>query len=153
PPPTHDGRAREATSPARLPQRTTLAASQAAAKTGANGCGDWCKRLWWVRRLVQTAVVDWCNVVGGGRMQTLRDGCLSTLWHTRVDVLHATTTRGAAQTEDQAKASWRTRAGARGGVHRELQMLEDLPDHLAVRDGGDAPQRPLRTARAARHSQ
>jgi hypothetical protein len=40
-----------------------------------------------------------------------------------------------------------------GGGHRELQMLEELPDHLAVRDGGDAPQRPLLTARAARHVQ
>jgi hypothetical protein len=32
-------------------------------------------------------------------------------------------------------------------------MLEDLPDDLAVRDGGDDPQRPLLTERAARHVQ
>jgi hypothetical protein len=32
-------------------------------------------------------------------------------------------------------------------------MLEDLPDDLALRDGGDDPQRPLLTTRAARHIQ
>ncbi len=32
-------------------------------------------------------------------------------------------------------------------------MPEDLPDHLAVRDGGDDPQRPPLTQRAARHVQ
>src|SRR5262249_2311346 len=36
PPHPHDGRAQEATSPARLPQRTMPAASQAAAKTRTN---------------------------------------------------------------------------------------------------------------------
>src|SRR4029453_261604 len=39
------------------------------------------------------------------------------------------------------------------GVCRKLQMLEDLPHHLAVRDGGDDPQRPPLTARAARQLQ
>jgi hypothetical protein len=36
-------------------------------------------------------------------------------------------------------------------VCRKFQMLEDLPHHLAVRDGGDDPQRPPLTERAARH--
>jgi hypothetical protein len=31
-------------------------------------------------------------------------------------------------------------------------MLEDLPDDLAVRDGGNDPQRPPLTPGAARHS-
>ena len=38
-------------------------------------------------------------------------------------------------------------------VHRELQMPEDLPDHLALHDGGDDPQRPPLTPRAACHIQ
>src|SRR5207253_8920955 len=33
-----------------------------------------------------------------------------------------------------------TRRCNRGRVRRELQMPEDFPDHLAVRDGRDAPQ-------------
>ena len=33
-----------------------------------------------------------------------------------------------------------TRRSNRGWVHRELQMPEDLPDDLAMRDGGDEPQ-------------
>jgi hypothetical protein len=37
-----------------------------------------------------------------------------------------------------------TRWSNGGWVHRELQMPEELPDHLAVRDGGDDPQRPPR---------
>ena len=36
-------------------------------------------------------------------------------------------------------------------VCRQLQMLEDLPDDLAVRDGGDEPHRPPLTPGAARH--
>src|SRR5439155_19074708 len=44
-----------------------------------------------------------------------------------------------------------TRRSNRGRVSRELQMPEDLPDHLAVRDGGDGPQRPLLIERAAHH--
>jgi len=35
--------------------------------------------------------------------------------------------------------------------HGALQMPEDLPDHRALRDGDDEPQRPPLTARAARH--
>jgi hypothetical protein len=35
----------------------------------------------------------------------------------------------------------------------ELQRPEDLPDHRALHDGGNDPQRPLLTARAARPSQ
>jgi hypothetical protein len=46
-----------------------------------------------------------------------------------------------------------TRRCNRGRVGRKFQMLEDLPDHLAVREGGDDPPRPLRTPRAARHVQ
>src|SRR5215813_11950934 len=38
-------------------------------------------------------------------------------------------------------------------VCRKFQMLEDLPHHLAVRDGGDDPQRPPLTEGAARHRQ
>src|SRR5206468_11552414 len=38
-------------------------------------------------------------------------------------------------------------------VHGELQMPEDLPDHLALRDGGDDPQHPSLTPGAARHGQ
>src|SRR5882724_4240970 len=38
-------------------------------------------------------------------------------------------------------------------VHGALQMPKDLPDHLALRDGGDEPQRPPLTERAARHIQ
>ena len=44
-----------------------------------------------------------------------------------------------------------TRRSNGGRVSRELQMPEDLPDHLAVRDGGDGPQRPLRIEWAAHH--
>src|SRR5262245_3082889 len=40
-----------------------------------------------------------------------------------------------------------TRWGDRGWVDGELEMLEDLADHLAVRDGGHDPQRPLLAAR------
>ena len=36
-------------------------------------------------------------------------------------------------------------------VCRKFQMLEDLPDDLAVRDGGNDPQRPPLTLGAARH--
>ena len=43
-----------------------------------------------------------------------------------------------------------TRRGNRWWVHRALQRPEDLLDHLALRDGGDEPQRPLRSVRAAR---
>ena len=39
------------------------------------------------------------------------------------------------------------------GVCRQFQMLEDLPDDLALHDGGNDPQRPLVTPRAARHVQ
>jgi hypothetical protein len=46
-----------------------------------------------------------------------------------------------------------TRWSNRGWVHRELQMPEDLADHLALRDGGHDPQRPLLAARAACHIQ
>ena len=57
-----------------------------------------------------------------------------------------------AQAEEQAKASWRTRAGAMGGESAEsFQMLEDLPDDLPVRDGRDNPQRPPLTPGAERH--
>ena len=37
------------------------------------------------------------------------------------------------------------------GVCGKLQMLQDLPDDLTVRDGGDDSQRPPLTERAARH--
>src|SRR4029434_1083242 len=46
-----------------------------------------------------------------------------------------------------------TRRSDGGRVHRELQMPEDLADHLAVRDGGDDPQWPPLTPRAACHLQ
>src|SRR5215510_6791976 len=46
-----------------------------------------------------------------------------------------------------------TRWGDRGWVHGEFQMLEDFPDHRALRDGGDDPQRPLLAERAARRVQ
>ena len=46
-----------------------------------------------------------------------------------------------------------TRWSHGGWVHRKLQMPEDLPDHLAPRDGGDNPQRPLLTERATRYVQ
>jgi len=39
------------------------------------------------------------------------------------------------------------------GVCSKFQMLEDLPDDLAVRDGGDDPQHPTRPPDAARHGQ
>ena len=38
-------------------------------------------------------------------------------------------------------------------VHGELQMPADLPDHPALRDGGDDPQHPPLTPGAARHVQ
>ena len=38
-----------------------------------------------------------------------------------------------------AETGW----GDRGWVHRQFQMLKDLPDHLALRDGGNDPQCPL----------
>jgi hypothetical protein len=44
-----------------------------------------------------------------------------------------------------------TRRSNGGRLSRALQMPEELPDHLAVRDGGDDPQRPLLTERAAHH--
>jgi hypothetical protein len=44
-----------------------------------------------------------------------------------------------------------TRRGNRGWVHRQFQMPEDFPDHRALRDGGDHPQRPLLAERTARH--
>src|SRR5262245_42865970 len=46
-----------------------------------------------------------------------------------------------------------TRQGKRGWICGKFQMPEDLPDHLALRDGGDDPQRSPLTARTARHSQ
>ena len=46
-----------------------------------------------------------------------------------------------------------TRRSNQGWVGCELQMPEDLPDHLALRDGGNDPQRPLLTERAARYVQ
>jgi hypothetical protein len=44
-----------------------------------------------------------------------------------------------------------TSRGNGGWVRRELQMPEDLPDHLALRDGRDNPQRPLRAKRTRSH--
>jgi hypothetical protein len=86
---------------------------------------------------------------------------------------------GALPAEDQTKVVWHPRVGAvgdgsathqarsgggphkgfladtrrsnRGWVCGKLQMPEDLPAHLAVRDGGDDPQRPPLTPEAARH--
>ncbi len=46
-----------------------------------------------------------------------------------------------------------TRWGNGRWVHGELQMPEDLPDHLAVRDGRDDPQRPPLTPGTACHIQ
>jgi len=44
-----------------------------------------------------------------------------------------------------------TRRGKRGWICGTFQMPEDLPDHLALRDGGDDPQHPPLTPGAARH--
>lgn len=41
--------------------------------------------------------------------------------------------------------------GQEGWICGKFQMPEDLPDHLALRDGGDDPQRPLLTRGAAHH--
>jgi hypothetical protein len=77
---------------------------------------------------------------------------------------------GGLQADDQTQGAWYPRAGAIGDrcaphqarsgggprkgcladtrwshggwVHRALQMPEDRPDHLALRDGRDDPQRP-----------
>jgi hypothetical protein len=46
-----------------------------------------------------------------------------------------------------------TRRSNQGWVGCELQMPEDLADHLALRDSGDDPQRPPLTERAACHIQ
>ena len=43
-----------------------------------------------------------------------------------------------------------TRRSHGGRISRALQMPEELPNHLAVRDGGEEPQRPLLIVRAAR---
>jgi hypothetical protein len=45
------------------------------------------------------------------------------------------------------------RRSNQGRVDGALQMLEDLPEHLALRDGGAEPQRPTLTPRAVGHSQ
>src|SRR5262249_46459845 len=44
-----------------------------------------------------------------------------------------------------------TRWSNQGWVGCELQMPEDLAAHLALRESGNDPQRPLLTERAARH--
>src|SRR5215831_3472249 len=46
-----------------------------------------------------------------------------------------------------------TRWGDGWWVYRQFQMLEDLPDDRALRDGGDDPQCPPLAERAARHVQ
>src|SRR5215471_11476149 len=46
-----------------------------------------------------------------------------------------------------------TRWSNGGWVHRELQMPEDRPDHLALHNGRDDPQRPPLTPETARHVQ
>ena len=45
------------------------------------------------------------------------------------------------------------RRSNQGWVDCELQMLEDLPDHLALSDGGDDPQRPTLTPWVVGHIQ
>jgi len=45
------------------------------------------------------------------------------------------------------------RRSNQGWVDWALQMLEDLPDHLALGQGGDEPQHPTLTPRAVRHIQ
>ena len=104
---------------------------------------------------------------GGG--DDSRQPCLPTYWQGE----------GASQAQDQTMAGWHLRGRAieegsatpqarsgggpgegfladtrwrnGGWVHGELQMPEDLLDHLTVRDGRDDPQRPPLTPGAARH--
>ena len=65
--------------------------------------------------------------------------CFLSLWAMMATENESMTLQAHAQAEAQANT--------------HCEMPEDLPEHLAVRDGGDDPQRPLLTLGAARHSE